>query len=490
MPDTSSSDSGIWPPVGGGFGPFGGIPWRAQLVSAGFIVCDFLGVVLAYLLAGWLYLTPLFQGIRLRTTYDPTDLQMLGLAMGLLLVLVFGALGLYRRGVSVLNVEEDVLLLKGLVFSAVTALALSFVIRDRPIPRIALVLALFLMVPLVILGRRMVRGLSSWLVSVGVGSQIVAIYGAGDTGRQLADRLLRNPQFGLRPVCFIDDDSADDDRVVFFGPGRKKGLMVAGTGERLVEVLKEKEIKLIFLAMPRMSSERLGEVQEQCKKAGIGCHYVPLFTSGPFRRFSITFVGDMPLVSERAPSYGMVNRLGKRIFDVIISGLLLVAFSWLFGLVALLLRIYSKGPVFFHQERVGQRGRTFRMHKFRSMHVSSPAYAQKPESGRDPRIFALGRLLRKSSLDELPQLWNVFKGEMSLVGPRPEMPYIVEKYNAVQGERFNVLPGMTGLWQVSADRNLPIHENTDYDLYYIYNHSFLLDLVILVRTVFAMFSGH
>lgn len=490
MPDPSSADSGIWPPVGGGFGPFGGIPWRAQLVSAGFIVCDFLGVVLAYLLAGWLYLTPLFKGIRLRTTYDPTDLQVLGLAMGVLLLLVFGALGLYRRGVSVLNVEEDVLLLKGFAFSAASALALSFVVRDRPIPRIALVLALALMVPFVILGRRLVRGLSAWLVSVGVNSQMVAIYGAGDTGRQLADRLLRNPQFGLRPVCFIDDDFDGDDRVVFFGPGRKKGMMVAGTGEHLVETLKEKGIKLVFLAMPRMSSERLGEIQEQCKAAGLGCYYVPLFTAGPFRRFSITFVGDIPLVSERAPAYGLVNRLGKRIVDVLVSSLLLVALSWLFGLIALLLKVYSKGPVFFHQERVGQGARSFRMHKFRSMHVDAPAYAHKPESGRDPRIFTLGRALRKSSFDELPQLWNVLKGEMSLVGPRPEMPYIVEKYNAVQRERFNVLPGMTGLWQVSADRNLPIHENTDYDLYYVYNQSFLLDLVILVRTVFAMFSGH
>ena len=489
MPDPRASDSGIWPPAFGRSKAFAAIPWRAQLVSAGFITVDFLAVALAHLVAAWLYNSVIFEGIRLRSYFDPTDFLLVGLGLGVFMVLVFGALGLYRRGTSVLNVEEDMQLVRGFAFCAVVALALSFVLRDRQLPRIAISLALGLMVPLTVVGRRFVRRISAWLLSAGVGSQPVVIYGAGDTGRQLADRLVHNPQFGLVPVGFVDDGPAPGDGRVYFGAGRKRSLELLGTGEKLVYLLKSRGVSVLFLAMPRLSSERLAAIQERCRESEIYCYHVPLFSAGPLRRFSITFVGDMPLVYERAPSFGLLNRFAKRTFDIAVSAALLLLFSWLFAVIAVALKIWSHGPVLFAQERIGQHGLSFRMYKFRSMHANAPAYARKPESGADPRVFPLGRVLRRTSLDELPQLWNVLRGEMSLVGPRPEMPQIASEYNPVQRERFMVRPGMTGLWQVSADRNLPIHENVDYDLYYIYNQSLLLDLIILGRTAFAMFGG-
>jgi exopolysaccharide biosynthesis polyprenyl glycosylphosphotransferase len=370
------------------------------------------------------------------------------------------------------------------------ALAISFVMRDRELPRLAIGMALVASVTLVVLGRRAVRRLSAWLLSAGVGTQPALIYGAGDTGRQMADRLLRNPQYGLLPVGFIDDGEAPAENRVCFGPGRKRCLEFLGGADRLVYTMKSRGISVLLVAIPRLSSEDLADIQEKCRDSQLLCYHVPLFSAGPLRRFSITFIGDMPLVCERAPSASLLSRFAKRAFDLAVSGLLLILFSPLFLAVAIAIRLASPGPVFFVQQRAGRFGLNFGMVKFRSMHISAPAYAEKPGSAVDPRIFPLGRLLRKTSMDELPQLWNVFKGEMSLVGPRPEMPQVVEKYNAVHRERFAVLPGMTGLWQVSADRNLPIHENVDYDLYYVYNQSLLLDLVILGRTVFAMFSGH
>jgi lipopolysaccharide/colanic/teichoic acid biosynthesis glycosyltransferase len=123
------------------------------------------------------------------------------------------------------------------------------------------------------------------------------------------------------------------------------------------------------------------------------------------------------------------------------------------------------------------------------MYVDTPVYAITPKSGKDPRITPIGRFLRRSSLDELPQLFNVLKGDMSLVGPRPEMPFIVEQYNDLHRQRLNVKPGITGLWQISADRRIAIHENMDYDMYYINNQSFLLDLVILAKTVTSCLKG-
>jgi lipopolysaccharide/colanic/teichoic acid biosynthesis glycosyltransferase len=129
------------------------------------------------------------------------------------------------------------------------------------------------------------------------------------------------------------------------------------------------------------------------------------------------------------------------------------------------------------------------MYKFRTMSVDTDAYAIKPRSQQDPRITPFGMFLRRTSLDELPQFFNVISGEMSLVGPRPEMVFIVDRYSSEQRERLRVKPGITGLWQISADRDHPIHENIDYDLYYIYNQSVLMDLIIVVQTVFFAMRG-
>jgi len=138
------------------------------------------------------------------------------------------------------------------------------------------------------------------------------------------------------------------------------------------------------------------------------------------------------------------------------------------------------------QQRVGQKGKLFMLYKLRTMHIDAPPYAYSPKTSADPRITSLGQFLRRTSLDELPQLLNVIKGEMSLVGPRPEMPFIVEQYNWLQRQRLQVKPGITGLWQLSADRNFLMHENIEYDLYYIRNRNFSMDLAILLHTfVFA-----
>jgi lipopolysaccharide/colanic/teichoic acid biosynthesis glycosyltransferase len=143
--------------------------------------------------------------------------------------------------------------------------------------------------------------------------------------------------------------------------------------------------------------------------------------------------------------------------------------------------------VFFRQTRVGRDGKLFELFKFRSMHVSAPKYGLHPTTADDPRVTRVGRWLRQSSLDELPQLLNVLKGEMSLVGPRPEMPFIVDTYDARHRQRLQVMPGLTGVWQLSADRSLLIHENIQYDLYYIRDRNFFMDIAILLHTaVFAM----
>jgi lipopolysaccharide/colanic/teichoic acid biosynthesis glycosyltransferase len=146
--------------------------------------------------------------------------------------------------------------------------------------------------------------------------------------------------------------------------------------------------------------------------------------------------------------------------------------------------------VLFAQQRVGLCGRLFRIYKLRTMHAGAPVQALHPSRSDDPRITAVGRLLRRLSIDELPQLWNVLRGEMSLVGPRPEMPFVVAGYDPIQRQRLSVKPGITGLWQISADRAFQIHANVHYDLYYVEHRSLSLDAAILLMTPFVLLARH
>jgi lipopolysaccharide/colanic/teichoic acid biosynthesis glycosyltransferase len=179
----------------------------------------------------------------------------------------------------------------------------------------------------------------------------------------------------------------------------------------------------------------------------------------------------------------------KRACDVVGSLFLLVALFPLFTLIAALIKLDSRGPVFFRHYRVGKGGNNFVLWKFRSMRTDVPKYAASPRNAADVRLTRVGRLIRRLSIDEMPQLINVLKGEMSLVGPRPEMPFIVDLYHPAECERFVVRPGITGLWQISPARAFPIHENLQYDLHYIHNRNFLLDCTIILHTITAVIHG-
>lgn len=176
--------------------------------------------------------------------------------------------------------------------------------------------------------------------------------------------------------------------------------------------------------------------------------------------------------------------IAKRVADLIVSSTLLVLLAPVFLLIGFLIRLDSPGPALFVQKRVGRNGKLFDIYKFRSMYTNTCKYDLSPTTSFDPRITRLGRFLRRSCLDELPQLVNVLRGTMSLVGPRPEMPFIVRNYNSRQQQRLQAIPGITGMWQLSADRALPIHQNVEYDLYYIHNCTLFMDIAILIHTLF------
>ena len=176
-------------------------------------------------------------------------------------------------------------------------------------------------------------------------------------------------------------------------------------------------------------------------------------------------------------------RFIKRILDIIFAIFTLIIFSPIWILILFLIRIDSKGKAIFSHIRAGKNGKLFRLYKFRTMHQEAKDQEHAPLSIKDPRITKVGKLLRITSLDEVPQFWNVIKGEMSVVGPRPEMPFIVKKYNELEKTRLLITPGITGLWQIAGRKDLPLHKNVEYDLHYILHQSPQLDLIILLKTI-------
>jgi exopolysaccharide biosynthesis polyprenyl glycosylphosphotransferase len=225
------------------------------------------------------------------------------------------------------------------------------------------------------------------------------------------------------------------------------------------------------------------------ERLGTTYRVVPRFYHLMSQRVKIENLDSIPLISRPDRGMGFVTSAMKRALDISLSCLLLLLSAPVFLFAAILIRHDSEGPVFYRQVRIGKLGRPFRMFKFRTMYQHMSGDAVAPKDHFDPRITPVGRMLRRYSLDELPQLLNVLRGEMSLVGPRPEMPFIVEQYGPLQRERLRAKPGITGLWQISYARTEAIHQNLDYDIYYVENRSLLLDVVILVLTVFAVVKG-
>lgn len=179
----------------------------------------------------------------------------------------------------------------------------------------------------------------------------------------------------------------------------------------------------------------------------------------------------------------------KRAADIALSLLGIVVLSPFMILIGTIIRADSKGKALFVQERVGRNGKKFMMYKFRTMHRDSSGQEFAPKSSQDERVTRFGKFLRRTSLDELPQLFNILSGEMAVVGPRPEMPFIVQNYTDLQRARLLVKPGLTGLWQLAGRKDLPLHENVEFDLYYIEKQSLALDLIIFLKTFSVVFSG-
>jgi lipopolysaccharide/colanic/teichoic acid biosynthesis glycosyltransferase len=236
-----------------------------------------------------------------------------------------------------------------------------------------------------------------------------------------------------------------------------------------------------------MGRERFVRLIDEATAADVSVSFVPAQALPSDGQIDYADIDGLLLATWHRPAPRVGYEFSKRVLDIVVSALMLLVAAPLFLVLAALIKLDSTGKVLFTQERAGKDGKRFKMFKFRSMYADAPKYAYHPKSNEDARITRMGRWLRKTSLDELPQLLNVLKGEMSLVGPRPEMPFITDKYTSRERQRLWITPGITGIWQLSADRNYQIHESLQYDLYYVRHRNFFMDIAILLHTaVFAM----
>jgi exopolysaccharide biosynthesis polyprenyl glycosylphosphotransferase len=339
--------------------------------------------------------------------------------------------------------------------------------------------------------RALARGWAHQVVPL---RQRTVIVGSGIVADRLADRLERHGEFGLETIGLVDDDVHRLDSA--------QRLPKLGSLDQLDQVLDEREVDRVIIAFSRASHQQLLSCIRACRDHRVAVDVVPRLFELLDGAQALNQIGGLPLLSIGAPPLSSVSRVAKRGLDVVISSLLLVLISPLLLAIAIAIKVNSRGPVFFRQVRAGRGETEFQLVKFRSMYADAEQRKNEFEEAneandgvmfkikRDPRITKVGGLLRRGSLDELPQLINVLKGEMSLVGPRPLI--LKEARHAAQtwhARRLDLRPGITGLWQISGRSDLPFQEMVRFDYQYVSGWSLARDVEILLATIPVVLSG-
>jgi exopolysaccharide biosynthesis polyprenyl glycosylphosphotransferase len=319
----------------------------------------------------------------------------------------------------------------------------------------------------------------------------VLIVGTGEIANMLADLVQSHGWMGLELEGFVSDDGGT--------PVVSRPML--GQLDETLRIVEQKNIDEVLIALPRDDFHQTRELIYRLQALPVNIRLVPDYFDMVFLCLDFENFSGIPLLSLKEPVLDPFQRLTKRGFDLCVTLLILLPALPVMGVIALMIRLDSPGPVLFRQKRVGERGHLFTMLKFRTMCQNAEQFQADinlvDDEGNlihkhedDPRVTRIGGFLRRTSLDELPQLFNIIRGEMSLVGPRPEMPWLVDMYEPWQRKRFEVPQGLTGWWQVNGRSDKPMHLHTEDDLYYIQHYSLLLDVRIIWRTIRAVLLGN
>ena len=322
----------------------------------------------------------------------------------------------------------------------------------------------------------------------------ILIVGSGRRAHLMADRLVNELDWGVSIIGFLDPEGQS--------AGRRKSDKILGDVSQISKILRDNVVDEVIVAVPRTMIGDVQAIVDSCQEEGVTLRFMGDLYDFDAAHIHLEIVKGIPLLTFEPVAMAGNYLITKRIFDLAVAATATLVFIPLFVLVAIAIKMDSSGPVFFVQERVGLHKRRFRMVKFRSMvtdaeekmkelehlnEVKGPNFKIKA----DPRITRIGQLLRRSSIDELPQLLNVVRGDMSLVGPRPMTPRDVERFDrGIQRKRFSARPGLTCIWQISGRSDIEFEDWLKLDLQYIYNWSFWLDMKILAKTIPAVLKGN
>ena len=416
-----------------------------------------------------------------------------------IILLIFLYNGLYRLDIILNRTTHFTHILKAIYYSSLKIVLLSFILDSRMVLDSRLLFVFFFLVSVGLLFVVRVELLKWVFVELSQTSfkRNVIIVGNGKSGKLLAAKLIYENPLGLNILGFVDEERHIGDFVV-------AGKKVLGNFNDLKELIKTHPVDELIIAIDNESYENFFNIVDFCKELNVPIRMTSGLLEVVNQRLQIEKYSDIPVI-DVAPQYNDRFTLGlKRLSDVVIASIGLLVLSPFFVLIASLIKLSSQGPIFFKQARIGKDGKEFSFYKFRSMkqQVGEDEDRKKmmiefmkngTENGagdtkviNESRVTWIGNIIRKTSLDELPQLFNVVKGDMSLVGPRPCLPYEFANYDEWQKRRVSVIPGCTGVWQVWGRSIVTFQESVVLDLYYINNMSPWLDIQLIFQTVPVM----
>jgi undecaprenyl-phosphate galactose phosphotransferase len=421
----------------------------------------------------------------------------------LVMIVVFQQHNLYKINVFLSGADQIIKLTVSLFYSMLGFAFITFLTKAALFPESRLAVSLFFIIAFFFLTLERVaifRYLFNFVSKSPSYKRNVLIVGGGRVARILAANLSLNNGYGMRIAGFLDDETSPGTSVFL-------GAKILGSIDEAVSIARKHRIAEVIIALENVTHDRLLQIVDMfTSRRPILKIASPLYDVIPAKLFTERY-GNIPITSILNQGAMNSQTYTKRLFDFVFALLGLILLTPIFILVAIAIRLDgSKGPIFYSQIRLGKEGKPFRFYKFRSMHFGSDKdESRKSKVGSfirdkskhsgprkivdDGKITRVGKFLRKTSLDELPQLLNVLKGEMSLVGPRPCLPYEWEQYETWHKKRLSVLPGCTGVWQVAGRSEISFDDMVILDLYYIHNASILFDLQLILKTIPVMLLG-
>ncbi len=450
------------------------------------VVIDAVIIAASYMLAWWLKFESPFSNVGPYDWHLPMGTYFSAVPFIVVsYLIIYKCCNLYtpKRGTRIGN--EFLRIIEANIFGAVGMTSVLFIIWQQHFSRSMIFLFVVLNIALTGIFRFSLRELLTLVRSRGYNMKHVLLVGYSRAAEQYIDRVKANPQWGYVIHAILDDEIP---RGTLY-----KGIKVVGRIDNLEYILPENKLDDIAITLPLSQYGRLADIVSLCEKSGVHTKFIPDYSGFiPGNPYTEDLLG-LPVINIRnVPLTKPLNKFLKRATDIVGASLGLVLTSPLLLIIAILVKTTSEGPVIFKQERIGQHNKPFHMYKFRSMILQSVKEEKKGWTVKnDPRVTRVGRFIRKTSLDELPQLLNILRGDMSLVGPRPERTQYVEKFKEEIPRymiKHQVRPGLTGWAQVNGYRgDTSIRKRIEYDLYYIENWTYGFDIRIMFLTIFKGF---